>query len=379
MSDILAERIAGGQPKYALIKESVKRKILAGNFESSGNRLPTCRDLAEIYGASYLTVNKAMKALQDEGYTKSVQGKGIFAVTRSPKKERRTSQNLRKSVGFIMPTEGDLYQSIFTGIFKGLEAHGILSTPLTDTSMLDAMNVSAREEKFDKFTSDGFKAFVIAGNRHFQFKLFQKFYERVNQTVFVSHFEGGFEFPGANYILSDYRKGGFLAADCLLKNLRRKIGLLTYHQLKDSEINQYGCSARHHDSDLADGIKEAFAANSLDPRENFHVFRKQHVTGNLEPEVIEFIESGGDGLICFGDNKALAVYRHLISRGQKAGKEVGVVGYYNTSWAEVFNPPLASVSINEQQIAELAVQAIVNNWKGRRMVVPPKLILRGSI
>lgn len=360
-------------PRYFRIMESIKEKINKGKYKEPENRLPGTRELAEIYDASYLTVNKALKLLEDEGYVKMVQGSGIYAQKPGAKKNLQYSE--KKSAALMMPSSGDIYQEMFRTIFNRLENKDILPVHLADPSEVEKMRLAEREEKFDRLTSQGIKSFIVNGNRHFQFKLMKKFQERIEQITFAIHFDSAISFPEANFILSDFHKGGYIAAKHLIKRSWKKLGIITFEKLSDEKLRHYGSSERQYDQDVEDGMKAALAENNIDPKTLAVLGRKGRDT---EKEIADFIKKGGEGLLCLGDHRALPVYRQLSQKGMKPGKDFGIVGYYNTSWTEVFDPPLTSVSINGEEIAKIAADSVIKNWRGRTVKVAPELVIRNS-
>ncbi len=364
-------------PKYCMIKEVIKQDILGGKYNNDEKRLPSCRDFVEIFDASYVTVNKALNLLQDEGYAKMIQGKGIFAT----RPRRMKSADKADKAGFIMSTQGDLYQNIFTVMFRKLEAEDILSVPACSTAQIDRLLQWEKDEKFEKLASQDFKTVVINGNRHFPYTVLQRYCSRLNQVIFVIHFESCLNFPEANFILTDFSKGGYLAADCLLKNGRKKIALITFEKLSKSFMMQNGSREKNSGNYIVDGAKKAFEENRRDFKNNFSVIYDDldySGNSNVVHELKKFFASGGDGVICLGDNRALPLYKYAAENNIKIGKDIGVVGYYNTSWTEVYSPPLTSISVQENKIGELAVKAVLNGWRGKKMEVEPKLIKRGS-
>jgi len=362
-------------PRYFQIKESIKGEIVEGKYKEPANRLPGTRELAGVYDASYLTVNKALKLLEDEGYVKMVQGSGIYAQTPKERNTKQISYSGKQSAALLMPSTGDIHQDMFRTIFSRLEDKNILPIHLADPSEVEKMRLAEREEKIARFTSQGIRSFIINGNRHFQFKLFKKFQERIGQLVFTIHFDSGIDFPDANLVLSDFHKGGYIAAKHLIKNSRKKLGLLTFEKLSGEKLRQHGSSERQYDSDVEDGMKAALIENSLDPS-GLSILGRE--SADHEKELSKFIEKGGSGLLCLGDHRALPVYRLLSKLGMKPGKDFGIVGYYDTSWTEVFDPPLTSISINAEKIAGLAAEAVIKNWCGKKIKVAPELIIRAS-
>lgn len=64
-------------PIYLQIREAIYKKIIEGEYKA-GERLPAEDKLAEIYGVSRMTVNKALMELVNREYLTRVQGSGTF-------------------------------------------------------------------------------------------------------------------------------------------------------------------------------------------------------------------------------------------------------------------------------------------------------------
>lgn len=78
---------------YYQLKEEIKRKILINEWEE-GSRLPSEKELCEIFGISRITVRKAIDELQAENYLVKKQGRGTFV------KKKTIAQKLYKFYSF---------------------------------------------------------------------------------------------------------------------------------------------------------------------------------------------------------------------------------------------------------------------------------------
>lgn len=67
------------QPIYEQILYQVKAKIMRGELKE-GEMLPSVRTLAKEIKVSALTVKKAYDALEEEGFTVTIHGKGSFVT-----------------------------------------------------------------------------------------------------------------------------------------------------------------------------------------------------------------------------------------------------------------------------------------------------------
>ena len=68
---------AASAPLYMQIKENIQHKIEEGVY-ADGDKLPSERELCEIFSVSRIPVRKALELLESEGLIHSFQGKGSF-------------------------------------------------------------------------------------------------------------------------------------------------------------------------------------------------------------------------------------------------------------------------------------------------------------
>ena len=67
-------------PIYQQLKNQIKEAILTGEIQD-GELLPSIRNLANESRVSVLTTRRAYDELEQEGYIKTVHGKGSFAIS----------------------------------------------------------------------------------------------------------------------------------------------------------------------------------------------------------------------------------------------------------------------------------------------------------
>lgn len=81
-------------PIYEQIKQAIKQSILNNELKEE-DMLPSVRVMANDLKISFLTVKKAYDELEQEGYVKSVQGKGSFVA---PKNSEFIQEEKRKKI-----------------------------------------------------------------------------------------------------------------------------------------------------------------------------------------------------------------------------------------------------------------------------------------
>lgn len=85
-------------PIYEQIKKGIK-KAIHDNELKENTMLPSIRNLAKDLRISILTVKKAYDELEQEGYLKTVQGKGSFVIPRN--QELVKEEQIKKIEGLI--------------------------------------------------------------------------------------------------------------------------------------------------------------------------------------------------------------------------------------------------------------------------------------
>jgi GntR family transcriptional regulator len=71
------------RPRHEQIAAKLREQILSGEF-SPGEALPSTPNLVERYGAANPTIQKAIRALKEEGFLTSQPGKGVYVRNRQP-------------------------------------------------------------------------------------------------------------------------------------------------------------------------------------------------------------------------------------------------------------------------------------------------------
>ena len=100
--------IARGIPKYQQIVHSVREEIATGQY-TQGQRLPSESDLGRAFGASRITVNRALRELQFAGLIERRAGSGSYV---------RAIPSQGYTFGLLLPELGQT--EIFDPIWRGM-------------------------------------------------------------------------------------------------------------------------------------------------------------------------------------------------------------------------------------------------------------------
>jgi len=83
------------RPIYEQVKDGLRRLVMTGAIPP-GDKLPSVRQLAGALAINPNTIQRAVDALEQEGYVYSVPGKGSFAAHKVEMDGHRREELLRK-------------------------------------------------------------------------------------------------------------------------------------------------------------------------------------------------------------------------------------------------------------------------------------------
>ena len=125
----MARTETGGTPKHRQVYRALEREIQAGRWKD-GDRLPSEADLVRQFGASRITVGRAVRDLQRAGLVERRAGSGTFV---RPQTRRRAAL----SFGLLIPDLGE------TEIFEPI-CQGMMASPLAREHALVWGSVTGR-------------------------------------------------------------------------------------------------------------------------------------------------------------------------------------------------------------------------------------------
>ena len=80
----------GPAPLYSRLYHALRERLVSGEWRP-GDRIPTIRQLGELYGVSRITVVQALDTLARDGLLSRWQGKGVFVTQISEPEQPRLS------------------------------------------------------------------------------------------------------------------------------------------------------------------------------------------------------------------------------------------------------------------------------------------------
>jgi len=334
-------RIAN-RTKHEQLKEILKEELLSGKYPP-GAKFYSQNKLAEDFGLSPVTAREAIAALVQEGFLTRSQGKGTFVADFKKLRTHRT-------VGVVIDTEEHTHPLFTRHLPSQLQFRGYF------TMLMDIRNNI--KPHLEKFLEEKYFGLIVDGYSVFPFETLENLKETA-RLIFIHRFEGPKKYKAA-YVLSDYVKGGYLAAKHLLKNGRKNILILSF-EIKPgwtSDLFYQGCLKAQKEY----GGEFTYINTEETPLEKtcYERFKSR-----VRP----------DGVIALLDAWLIPVVKILQDLKLRVPDDVALIGYNNTPWAEAYN--LTSVSRNEMIITEKTVE-ILEDGRNEEIYVEPEIVFRNS-
>ena len=348
---------AAREPVYEQLAAILREAIEQGHLPT-GARLPTTRELCEIFDLNHLTVRQAIRHLESSGSIIVKPARGAFVP--------EASERVRK-VLLMLPTLGDDHCA---GISRGVRS--ILDQEGFDIYIQD-YNTNPEIEKscLQKLSAEGYDGAI----------LYPSLAEENTQLILRLLVQGfpvvmlDREFSGVPgwYVLSDNFMGGYLAGKHLIEKGCRQPACVM-NRLPNVQDRLRGFQT---------ALLEAGIALSTD--------RIKFIESEGDPlarctEMLLKKERHIDGIFYYNDFQALYGYKKIKEAGRVIPDEIKVIGFDDMSAARFADPELTTIHQYPEQIGVEAAQMFLRQFalppekrfQKQEVIVPVQLVCRES-
>jgi GntR family transcriptional regulator, arabinose operon transcriptional repressor len=340
------ETVITNAPKYRQIHDALKRAIVDGEYKR-GARLPSESALLKRFGASRLTVNRALRELQLNGFIERRAGSGSFVSGVSLKEGFK--------FGLLIPGLGDT--EIFEPICRGMaEAH------LPEHHVLLWGKSPDDSQSVEEIARDWCKQWIAR-------KVSGIFFAPLEHTAQKDDVNGRiaehFRDAGIPVVLVDRDFVGFpnrSSYDLVCIDNRRAGYVLTTHLLSTGckRVIFIGrvwpapsCVARSF------GYRDAL----LDAGAEFQSDFVQHVEPSEEGSIRHIIEKmRPDGVVCSNDYMAAHVMHVIESMSLGVPEDVKLAGFDDVKYASLLPVPLTTIRQPCHEIGAWATTLMVRRY-----------------
>jgi GntR family transcriptional regulator of arabinose operon len=350
--------------KYRAIFVELQRAIKTGKYKE-GQRIPSEAQLSRRFGASRLTVARALNELEAAGLIERRAGSGSY-VTQMPKRQGRT-------FGLLIPELGqtEIFEPICQGMARACRTtHDelIWGAATRDIESHEQQALQLCDYYISKDVSGVFFAPLeyTPGRHEVNIQILEKFQRAGIPVILLDR--DIYPYPARSHcdlVGIDNRRAGFAVTTHLLKQGCKRIVFLAWPNSAatvDARITGY-----------SDAIKRAGLRELVE-------------LGNAEsPEWIgELIRRHNpDGLVCANDRTAGQAMIRLNEFGIDIPSKIRIVGIDDVKYASIFHVPLTTLRQPCHDIGTAAVWAMIEriehpNLPARDILLDCQLIIRRS-
>ena len=351
--------------KFEQVARTIGAEIRAGEHGQVSDPFLTVRQLAERYGVSLATAQKAVKRLKADGLLTGDSTRTARIGAAALKRERSSTSPRR--LGLVVT---DITNPFFGRVCRDVQrAAGDL-----DYQVLTASSESSfqRERQvIEGFLEIGVEGLLICpGLDEACAAFYRELIDRGVQLSFVSRRAEGVE---ADFVVAHNFVGGALAAGHLLSMGYASFGYLGFGpRLKRDE--------RLH------GFRSALMEEGIDlsPKQIAGGDGRDIVHGYCAMQQLMKSKKRPRAVFAFNDLLAIGALQYCQEHGIAVPGEVAIAGFDNLPESRVTSPPLTTVAYPVQAISRLAVQNLVDRIEGpgnrpaNRVLLEPHLVIRQS-
>jgi DNA-binding LacI/PurR family transcriptional regulator len=347
---------------YRQVYGALERGIRSGRWKG-GDRLPSEAQLVRDFGASRITVGRAVRELQLAGLVERHAGSGTFVrATRGP---------AAHSFGLLIPDLGET--EIFEPICQGMmssslaEAHALVWGSVPDPAASKAENAwrLCRQYIDRKVSGVFFAPLEFAPTRDdVNGRIVQALDEARIPVVLLDRAAAPFPRRGHHDLVGlDNRHAGFATAEHLLGLGARRIAFVA--------VANAAATVDARES----GYREALLAHGLEP--------DRSLVRRLDPDDSDAVQAllsqaRPEAMVCANDRTAARVMRTLHRLGHAVPEDVRLVGIDDVDYAALLPTPLTTLRQPTRQIGAAALAAMLDRIAGSDLPTRD-ILLQGTL
>jgi GntR family transcriptional regulator of arabinose operon len=352
-------------PKYQQVLDALRGEILSGGYRQ-GEKLPSEMELGKRFGASRITIGRAVRELGDLGLIERRAGSGTYV---------RAAKSSGLTFGLLIPNLGE--SEIFEPICRGMadaskgEQHALLWGNASDALPLDKQALRLCQQYIDRNVSGVFFAPLeftpedAAVNQRIIAALEKA---RIPTVLLDRCYLPYPQRSNHDLVGIDNRRAGYIITDHLLKLDCRRLTFLAQ-----------AYSASTVDARIA-GFQEAVFSHGLPPDSQF----VQRFDVKDQPALVKCLrDRRPEAFVCSNDRLAADLMHALLALGLRIPEDIRVVGIDDAGYASLLPSPLTTVhqpcreiglAAMDVMLARLARPALLP----RDVLLPCRLVVRQS-
>jgi GntR family transcriptional regulator of arabinose operon len=338
------------KPKYQVIIEDIKSKILSGDY-NVGEQIPTESALQSMYEVSRQTVRKAILELANEGFLRSEKGSGTYVSNQYRSKTGGGSH--KKTIGVITTYISDY---IFPSIIRGIESR--LNEDDYSLLLASTNNDVAQEKKaLEMMLSYGVDGLIIEPTKSNLYNpniaYYLSFKEQDIPIIMINAFYEEIELP---YLCLDDVQSSYLATKELITKGHTQIGLIAKMDDLQGKYRMKGYIKALEEAKLRFYPEQIFS---------FNTETKQTLSTNLK----DFLNKNRDTLtaiVCYNDEVGLEVVHACRQLDITIPEELSIIGQDNSYIAKNANIKLTTLTHPQETMGRDAADWVIKKLQGKK-------------
>lgn len=318
---------------------------MSGNV--NGKRI-TLRDVAKRAGVS---INTASRALTNKPEISPETKKKVLKIAQElgyrPNRIARALRSQKSyTIGIVV---GDIANPYFSALVRGVEK--ICRTYEYSIILQESDEDPEHEKKaVETLLATQVDGVLITPTQKNKLTI-DMLLESGTSFLLVSRYFKDLE---TNYVVMDDFRGGFIAAEYLIKKGYRRIAILSGPECISSGYERYLGYLEAHKAYGIEIDEELVITDCLTMEDGYRGARRL-LKPSRKPQAI----------FAFSDFVALGVYRAAYELGLKIPRDLAVIGFDNTSLGLCLNPPLTSIGKNPEELGKRAAMALLRILQGK--------------
>lgn len=348
----------GAAPAYIRIAERIKAEWFSCDAPQQGGRLPTQEALAERFGVSRSTIVRSLSRLVAEGYLRSQQGSGVYAVETLPRSAST------RYIGLIVPR---LHAPVIVAACRGVERrarqcgyHVLLAS--------SEYSLVRERELVEQQIQAGAKGIVLYPVTRRVEELAEDYLTRWSRDVPVVAMDIACEEWPCSRVLFDNYRLGYEMTQQLLRHGHRHIAFMhTAPERLHTSIHDRQRGWRAAMEEMGQPIPPAYegwpvAVHDFSPAPDASAYE-------AIAESLRHLRPRPDAVIAWNDDAAAHLIQALVNRGIRVPKEVRVTGFdCEAHVTRLFRPLFPTSRPDFVRLGELAVEALQEALTGRQAI-----------
>jgi GntR family transcriptional regulator, arabinose operon transcriptional repressor len=343
--------------KYRQILEKLQNEISSGRYKP-GKRLPSEAELVRRFGASRMTVFRAMHELQSLGLVIRRVGSGTYVSSNSHKGSH--------VFGLLIPELGqtEIFEAICKGMMEAQEAmhHSLLwgNTVSQEQEKEQAAEQLCEQYISQKVSGVFFAPVEFSANRFQSNHKIVAAFDRAGIPVVLldRDLEPYPQRSRYDLVGIDNRRTGYLATEHLMKVGAKRVVFFARPN-----------SAPTVDARIA-GYREALLSPNEEARRDL-VFIGDAIDAKFIKSILR--KARPDGFVCANDLTAGNLMHTLISLGQRIPEDIRIVGIDDVKYARLLPVPLTTLHQPCRDIGRMAMAVMLDRIANPDL--PPRDVL----